>query len=260
MTPANCLDVPVDRLLPAEQLPADVSDDTALVRLYDFPPDLQRPWVKVNFISSVDGAVSLGGRSGGLSDANDKRIFKLGRALADVVLVGSGTALIERYRGVQPDEVPADLRAELGLAPVPPVAVVTRRGSLAPTSDLITSPLVPTIVFTTSSAPQESRDALADAGADVVIAGETDVDPATMLAELDRRGLRRVNCEGGPQLFGSLIEAGFVDELDLSLAPLLVGGDAGRITRGGLPPSATRLRLASALHADGQLMLRYLRS
>jgi 5-amino-6-(5-phosphoribosylamino)uracil reductase len=252
------LDVPVDRLLPAGQPPADVSDD-ALVRLYDFPPDLRGPWVKVNFICSVDGAVSLGGRSGGLSDGNDKRIFQLGRALADVLLVGAQTALIERYRGVQPGEVPAELRAERGLAQVPAVAVVTRRCSLAPTSDLIAAPLVPTIVFTTESAPRQRRDALADAGADVVLAGRDSVDPAMMVAELDRRAMRRVCCEGGPQLFGSLIEAGLVDELDLSVAPLLVGGDAGRITRGGLPPSATRLRLASVLHADDQLMLRYLR-
>lgn len=250
----------MDRLLPAGQQPADVSADADLVRLYDFPPDLRRPWLKVNFISSADGAVSLGGRSGGLSDVNDKRIFKLGRALADVLLVGAQTALIERYRGVQPDEVPADLRAELGLTPVPAIAIVTRRCSLEPTSDLISGPLVPTIVFTTRSAPQQRRDAVAAAGADVVLAGEDSVDPFAVVAELERRALRRVVCEGGPQLFGSLIEAGLVDELDLSIAPLLVGGDAGRITRGGLPPAATRLRLATVLHADDMLMLRYLRA
>lgn len=247
----------MDRLLPADR-PVATADD-ALARLYDFPADLRQPWVKVNFISSADGAVSLGGRSGGLSDPNDKRIFQLGRALCDVVLVGAGTALIERYQGIRPGEVAADLRADRGLAAVPPIAVVTRRCSLAPDSPLITKATAPTIVFTVRSAPAERRAALAAAGADVVITGDDDVDPVAAVAELDRRALRRVCCEGGPHLFGSLIAADLVDELDLSIAPLLVGGDAGRIATGPLPMSATRLRLASVLHADDQLMLRYLR-
>lgn len=236
-----------------------MTEDAELVRWYDFPPRLDRPWVKTNFICSLDGAVSVGGRSRGLSDPNDKRVFQLGRALADVVLVGAQTALIERYRGVRPTEVPADLRAELGLAPIPPIAVVTRRCSLEPESALIARPDVPTIVFTTTAAPVERRDALAAAGADVVLAGVDTVDPALLLADLDRRKLRRVCCEGGPQLFGSLIAADLVDELDLSLAPLLVGGDAGRIARGPFPDVPLRLRLASVLHADDQLMLRYVR-
>jgi riboflavin biosynthesis pyrimidine reductase len=253
------LDDAVDRLLPAEHPLSAVADDTELARLYDFPPDLERAFVKVNFICSADGAVSLGGRSGGLSDENDKKIFLLGRALADVIMVGAHTALIERYKGVQPHEVPADLRAELGLAPVPPIAVVTRRASLEPNSDLITKATAQTIVYTTSSAPQERRDALVEAGADVVVAGDDDVDLAAVLADLNRRALRRVCCEGGPQLFGSLIAGDLVDELDLSIAPMLVGGDAGRIATGHLPPGPTRLTLASVLHGDGQLMLRYVK-
>lgn len=235
-------------------------DDTELTRLYDFPPDLARPWVKLNFVSSVDGAVSFGGRSGGLSDRNDRTIFLLGRALADVILVGARTALIERYRSVQPAEVPSGLRAERGLAPLPPIAVVTRRCSVEPHSALVAEAITPTIVFTASSAPEERRRALADAGADVVVSGDDDVDLAAVVAELDRRGLRRVCCEGGPLLFGSLIAAGLVDELDLTVAPLLVGGDAGRIAFGPLPDLPIAVRLASVLHADDQLMLRYVRA
>jgi 5-amino-6-(5-phosphoribosylamino)uracil reductase len=250
------LDDRVDRLLPAAGH-AGV-DDPDLVRLYDFPADLRRPWVKVNFIASADGAVSLGGRSSGLGDANDKKIFRLGRALADVILVGAQTALIERYRGVRPDELPGALRAEKGLAAVPPIAVVTARASIEPHSPLVTKAVTPTVVFTTESAPAERRAALADAGADVVVAGDRTVDLAAVLDELDRRGLRRVCCEGGPHLLGSLIADGLVDELDLSVAPLLVGGDAGRIATGPLPADATKLRLASVLHADHMLMLRYL--
>jgi riboflavin biosynthesis pyrimidine reductase len=255
-TPA-CLDEPVDQLLPTTPT-ATVTDDD-LIRLYDYPSDLTRPWVKANFISSADGAVSVGGKSGGLSDANDKKIFQIGRWLTDVILVGAATALIERYRGVKPTEVRADVRAERGLAPLPPIAVVTLRASVPLDSPLLTDTTVPTIVFTAQSAPQQRRTALADAGADVVVAGDADVDMAVVLAELDRRGLRRVCCEGGPRLFGSLIAADLVDELALSIAPLLAVGDAGRIAAGPLPDEPTRLRLASVLHADDLLMLRYLR-
>jgi riboflavin biosynthesis pyrimidine reductase len=237
-----------------------VADDTELTRLYDFPSGLTKPWVKLNFVSSADGAVSLGGRSGGLSDENDKKIFQLGRALADVVLVGAHTALIERYRSIQPGEVPGALRAELGLAPVPPIAVVTRRCSLEPNSPLIADATVPTIVCTAESAPLERRQALIDAGADVVLAGADVVDLVAVLAALEQRGLRRVCCEGGPTLFGSLIAGDLADELDLTIAPLLVGGDAGRIANGPLPAGPTPLRLVSVLQADGQLMLRYVRA
>lgn len=246
----------MDLLLPGQHTSPS---DAELVRLYDFPPDLDRPWVKVNFISSADGAVSLGGRSGGLGDENDKRIFMLGRALADVVLVGANTVLIERYRSIQGGQLPADLRAELGLAPVPPIAVITGRSSIEPTSDLVTKAVTPTIVFTSGSAPADRTQALADAGAEVVVAGDEHVDVKLVLAELDRRKLRRVTCEGGPHLFGSLISEGLVDELDLSVAPLLVSGDSGRIASGPLPAGPQAMRLASVLHADDMLLLRYVR-
>jgi 5-amino-6-(5-phosphoribosylamino)uracil reductase len=252
---STCLDVPVHRLQPA----GHVADDTELTELYDFPPDLDRPFVKVNFICSLDGAVSLGGRSGGLSDENDKRVFRLGRALADVILVGAQTAVIERYKGVRPEEVPGELRARLGLAPVPPIAVVTRRASIDPSAALIRSAQAPTIVFTSELAPADHRAALAEAGADVVVTGEDHVDHDVVLAELDRRALRRVTCEGGPQLFGTMIAEGKVDELDLSLSPLLVAGDAGRIAHGGMPDVPLRMKPASVLRADGMLLIRYVR-
>lgn len=247
------------KLWPAENKTADVRDDDALARLYAYPDPLRRPWVKANFISSVDGAVSVGGRSAGLSDANDKRIFQLGRELADVILVGAGTVLTERYRGVKPTELSTEARRRYGLAPIPPIAVVTRRCSIEPTSLLLTDTVVAPLVFTTAAAPSSRREALTEAGADVVVAGDADVDLRTVLTDLDRRGLRRVCCEGGPQLFGSLIADDLVDELCLSLAPLLAAGDAGRIANGPLPPEPIRMRLASVLYADDLLMMRYLR-
>lgn len=236
-----------------------MADDTELARIYAFPESLDRPFVKVNFISSADGAVSVAGRSGGLSDPNDKRVFKLGRTQADVILVGAGTALVERYRGVRRKEIDAGWRAAQGLAPVPPIAVVTRRCSIDPSSPLVTDTEVAPIILTTETAPAHRRAELAEAGADVVLTGEADVDPKAALAALTARGLHRVCCEGGPHLFGTLIAADLVDDLCLSISPLLTSGDAGRIATGPAADTPIALSLVSVLRGGDMLLLRYLR-
>lgn len=234
----------------------EITDDE-LERLYDYPEGLDRPWVQVNFVSSVDGAVSVAGRSEGLGNDADHKVFMLGRDLCDVVLVGAGTVLVEGYQGVKAGEVRASRRARLGLAPVPPIAVVTGRCSIAPTSPLLTSTSVPPIILTTRAAPKERRDALAAAGADVVVAGEETVAMDLALAALDERGLRRVDCEGGPHVFGALIDADLVDVLCVTFSPLLASGDAGRIAVGPLPPTPRSLALDSVLHHESALLLRY---
>ncbi|WP_367139141.1 pyrimidine reductase family protein [Saccharothrix sp. HUAS TT1] len=234
----------------------EITDDE-LEQLYDYPDGLDRPWVQVNFVSSVDGAVSVAGRSAGLGNEADRKVFMLGRDLCDVVLVGAGTALVEGYHGVKAGEVRASRRARLGLAPVPPIAVVTGRCSIEPTSTLLTSTSVPPIVLTTAAAPRERRDALLAAGADVVVVGEESVSMDLALAALDERGLRRVDCEGGPRVLGALIDADLVDVLCVTFSPLLAGGDAGRIATGPLPPAPRSLELRSVLHHESALLLRY---
>jgi len=238
--------------------PVDDLDDRALERLYDYPPDLRRPWVQVNFVSSADGAATVAGRSAGLSHPADKKIFALGRDLADVVLVGAGTALVEGYRGVRRTERRAERRARLGLAETPPLAVLTGRCSFGPDAPLMADTLVPPIVLTCTSAPAERRAALAGAGADVVLAGAESVELGCALDALAERGLLRVCCEGGPTVFGELIAADLVDQVCLSVAPLATAGDAPRIAHGwhAVPRN---LRLASVLTEDDYLMLRYRR-
>jgi 5-amino-6-(5-phosphoribosylamino)uracil reductase len=246
------------RLLPE---PAGDVDDDELELIYAYPAELSAPWVQVNFVSSADGASTVEGRSNGLSSPADTKVFALGRDLADVVLVGAGTAQVEGYRGVKRTEVRVSRRSRLGLSEVPPIAVVTRRCSFDPDSPLIADTVVPTIVLTCAAAPEDRRMALSDAGADVVVAGETTVDLAKASRALADRGLARINCEGGPQLFGELITAGLVDQLCLTVAPLLAGGDASRIAHGDLlPPAPLSLELASVLTEDGFLMIRYRRT
>jgi riboflavin-specific deaminase-like protein len=242
----------VDHLWPVPEPP--VAD---LYELYDYPPDLDKPFVRANFVSSVDGAVTLEGRSGGLSDPADREVFALQRAMADVILVGAGTARAEGYRGVRMSDRHAQLRRERGLAPVPPIAVVTASCWLTSEHVLVSDTEVPPIVITVESAPAEHRRALAAAGVPVLVAGEDRVDVATAVRMLGDRGLNRVLTEGGPELFGGLIEADLVDELCLTISPRLVGGTAGRIAVTPQELRPRRLRLVSAVHAEDALLLRY---
>lgn len=243
----------------ARQEPARELSDDDLEALYDYPADLDRPWVQANFVTSADGAVSVDERSEGLSGPGDKRVFLLGRDLADVVLVGAGTAVAENYRGARTGERRRARRRRHGLADVPPIAVVTRRCSIPPDAPVITDTAVPTLVITAADAPSERRSALAEAGADVLLAGEDTVDPAAAIRLLGERGLRRVDCEGGPHLFASLVAADLVDQLCLTYAPLLAGPGPGRMVA-GMPSTPRDMTLRSLLHEDGALFARYRRA
>ncbi len=238
---------PVHQLLPTATTPPE-PDDAHLAALYAYPPDLTAPFVRVNFVSSTDGAVTVDGASGPLGSPADKKLFGVLRELAEVVLVGAGTVRAEDYRGAR----------TRGRATPPPIAVVTGSADLDPRSRLFTDTAVAPIVLTTTDAPAQRRDRLIAAGADVAVLD--DLTPGALLAELGRRELHRVLCEGGPSLLGALVAADAVDELCLTIAPLLVGGTAGRISGSQDSGPARSLALVGALHADGTLLLRYRRA
>lgn len=232
------------QLLPTPGGPLDAEQ---LAARYAYPDLLTRPYVKVNFVASADGGIAVDGRSAALSSAPDRRVFRLLRDLCDVVLVGAGTARAERYRGARPRST-ASTPAR--------IAVVTASAELDPASGLFTDTEVAPLILTGPEAPLERLERLETAGAEVVACG---TEPARLLGALAARGLHRVLCEGGPVLFGRLIEADAVDELCLTCGPLLVAGESGRIARGPRP-TPRRLRLASVLTEEDVLLLRYLRA
>jgi riboflavin biosynthesis pyrimidine reductase len=247
----------------------------ALAALYAYPlAALPDPWVRANMIASADGAGSLDGRSAGLSGAADRLVFSVLRSLADVILVGAGTARTEKYRPVRPAEVWAQLRE--GRAATPPIAVVTSRLSLEPDSPLLAAAngSSRTIVLTTAAAPAAAREAAAR-HADVVVTGAERVTPAGMIGALAARGYQRVLVEGGPSLLAQITAAGLLDELCLTFSPVLAGGQAGRILAapgeggprddvprdGGTVPNggpAAGLALAHVIEDNGSLLCRYL--
>jgi riboflavin biosynthesis pyrimidine reductase len=246
--------VQIDSLWPVA---ANALDDDALA-LGFVRDDRGEPWLRVNFVSSVDGAATHDGLSGGLGGEADKRVFDVLRRLCDVVLVGAGTVRDERYGPMRLDEAAVRWRVANGLPQHPVFAIVSRRLDLDPASKIFTDAPVRPIVVTTGSSPAEGRRSLAEV-ADVLVCGADSLDAAAMVAALGQRGLAQVHCEGGPSLFGSLLAADVVDELCLTLSPRLEAGDARRIANGGLP-EPRGLALARVLRSEGTLMLSYTRA
>lgn len=222
-------------------------DRAELERLYAYPEG-DTTWLRTNFVSTLDGAAyDESGTSGSLGGEVDTEVFALLRSLADVIIVGAGTARTEGYEPVAAHEVDADLRARLGLEPVPPIAVVSRRLD-------IPEALQNQLLITTTDAPTLD----AAAGMDVLAFGEGVIDWPAVLAELADRGLTRVLCEGGPTLHGALVAQDLVDDLCLTIAPVLASGSAPRIAHG--PEAVTHhMKRAHVLDADGVLLTRWVR-
>jgi riboflavin biosynthesis pyrimidine reductase len=233
--------------------PGDELDDFELADAYAYP---RERWLRTNMVMSADGAGALDGLSGGLSGTGDKRVFGVLRVLADVVLVGSGTAEAENYKPARPRPALASLRA--GRPATATIAVISGSLDLDLTSPLFTEapPDARTIVITRAAARPDLQEAAAKA-ADVIVAGQDKVDLAAALGALADRGLRRVNCEGGPHLLAQIAAAGLLDELTLTVSPTLAGPGSGRIVAGPAF-AADRMTLTQVLTEDGYLFCRYL--
>ncbi len=237
-----------------------------IARLYAYPAAIRpgRPWVRANMVASADGAATAQGRSGGLSGEADRQVFSVLRSLADVILAGAGTVRAEKYRPVSSSEAWPELRE--GRPPTPPIAVVTRLIDLDLDSPLLAAApqQARTIVLTTGAAPAERR-AAAARNAEVVIAGEELLSPEAVIGALAERGHLRILIEGGPHLLGQVAAAGLLDELCLTVSPLLAGGRAGRILAAGatggddIPAAQAGLTLAHVLTDSRYLLCRYLR-
>ncbi|TFC30037.1 pyrimidine reductase family protein [Cryobacterium sp. MDB1-18-2] len=213
--------------------------------------------LRVNFIASLDGAATHDGLSGGLNNADDKLVFDTLRTLTDVILVGAGTVRAEGYGGIRLDAAVEAWRVAHGLPPQPRIAVVSGRLDLEAGHPLFTDAATRPIVITHAGSPADKRADL-EAVADVLVCGAATIDLPLALRELAARGLRQVLCEGGPSLFGALLTADAVDELCLSLSPVLEAGTSGRIAHSAAAASRP-MRLGHVLTAGDMLFLRYTR-
>jgi 5-amino-6-(5-phosphoribosylamino)uracil reductase len=197
------------------------------------PPD--RPYVVANMVASADGRSTVEGLSAPLSSPADRALFHALRGQVDAILAGTGTLRSERYRRLIRQPERREQRRVRGLQPDPVAVVLSRSGDLPDDIELLTDPDQPRAIFT---------------GADA--------DPTTALRRLrEEHGVRSLLCEGGPVLLGALVQAGLVDELFLSVAPILAGGAGpGTLTAPPLHPPVT-LQLVHVIEHEDVLFIRY---
>jgi riboflavin-specific deaminase-like protein len=241
----------VRRLLP------DPGSTTAEQQLETYRPWEQphedRPFVAMNFAATVDGRATIDGVSGPIGSATDTAMLASLRLRFDAVMIGAGTMRAERYgRLVKKQETRED-RERLGLPPDPLMVIVSGRLDL-PWDAPLFSDGGRVLIFTASEAePPDTATSLE------VVRHDKFVNLVEALRHLrQERGIRALLCEGGPGLHGELEGGGMVDDLFLTIAPKLVGGEAPRIVEGELPAVA-ELELGWLLEQDGELFARYRR-
>jgi riboflavin-specific deaminase-like protein len=211
-------------------------------------------------VMSLDGSAwGPDGLSGSISSPTDRRVFAEARRLCDAVLVGAGTIRAERYRPMIAKSEHAQARSAAGLAPAPVVVIVSGSLDLPWEEPLFADSTMRVVIATCADRSLDGADRLAIARehAEVLVMPGSTVDVGMLVAELHSRGLKRIVCEGGPRLLRDVAAAGLIDEVDMSISPVLVGG--GQVVTGEPLPVAVQLDLAHTIAADGFVFCRYLR-
>ncbi len=255
MTAAGEQPVRFRPLLPHSTGPVTAAEATAALRLSERTPS-DRPYLVLNMVATADGRATVAGRAGPIGNRADRELFHQLRARADALLVGAGTARVEHYRRLVRDPALREQRAQEGLAPDPLACIVTRSLDLLPEEVPLLDDPDSTVVLLTSS---EAELPPAAARVEYLRSPGAAPDLRALLGELrSRLGVRSILCEGGPTLNSTLLSAGLVDELFLSLAPKLAGGlDPLTIVSGPPLPEPLELELISVLESEGHLFLRY---
>lgn len=214
-------------------------------------------WVTGHMVAGLDGTAAIQGKVGALSTDVDQDLFRRMRQIADVVLVGAETVRQEGYGLVRLSEQAQAARQAVGKPPTPPVAVVSGSLKLNWQLKLFSQPPehAKTLIIT-SEAADPDRLAEAQQHAEVIIAGAHRVEPAAALRALAERGHRVVLCEGGPRLLGEFVTADRLDELCLSIAPVM-GGDNLPVAVFPEQAGIRRFTLQHVLSEDQTLFLRY---
>ncbi|MXW96877.1 MAG: pyrimidine reductase family protein [Acidimicrobiaceae bacterium] len=244
------------RLVPG---PVTEVDPMELYPALPRPRPADRPWVMLNMISSADGATAVDGTSGALGSPADQAVVSAARACADWIVAAADTVRAERYGVPRTGAASRRARRAAGRADRPRLAVVSASLDLdlalplfadqRPGDDL-------PVILTGRDAPTDAAERL-ESVAEVVRLASARPQPAEILAELERRGAAVVLSEGGPSFNAQLADAGLIDELCLSIAPLVAGGASTRIVHGSQKTVPLNLSIDHLLEASGTLFVRY---
>lgn len=214
-----------------------------------------RPWVMGNFVTTIDGAAEVDGGSTAINDEDDRAMFGAIRAVADFILVGAETVRVENYHPVDLDEPRRQARVAAGLDEVPHLVVATRSLALDPAMRVFGNPKRRVTILTDEEAPTERAEALAEVADVVRLRGTSPSDFVHYM-----RMAKVILCEGGPRLMGQFIADGLVDEIALTISPMLTAGDSVRMAHGLAADPPMEMRLDRVLYGDRALFLRYLRT
>jgi riboflavin biosynthesis pyrimidine reductase len=212
-----------------------------------------RPRVAAAMIASADGRAAVAGTSVGLGHPADTALLRELRTAVDAILVGTGTLRAEGYAHLLDDDQ-RERRVARGLDADPIVATVARRGDVPVDVPLFAEPGARIQVYTEAESPPVS------AAADVAVTRMPPgaATPPAVLAHLAReRGVRSVLCDGGPTLLRALVAAGCIDDMLLTLAPLLAAGGAPGLLEGAPLDPPGRLRLRDVHRAGDHLFMHY---
>lgn len=210
----------------------------------------ERPYTVTNFALTLDGRATIAGRSGRIGSDTDTAMLVGLRTTVDAVMIGAGTMRAEGYGPPVSDPAKRQLREERGLA-ADPLMVVVGSLDLPWDAPLFSAGRGEVVLFTA-----DDREPPATATPVVVEREEGRVDTVEMMRRLRERGVRSLLCEGGPHLHAEMIDGGLVDELFVTHAPKLAGGEGPHLVA-GLPERERRLDLAWLLEEDGELYGRY---
>lgn len=193
---------------------------------------LLRPFVAATFAVTVDGKITTHNFGPvDFTSREDKAHLLRHRSLGDAVLIGSGTLRRDNVRLGLPGTELREARIARGQSPYPMRVIVSNTGQIDPALKIFQSDISPVHIFSTTRMPKKFQEALRKKATLHLSKGST-VDLVAMLENLRRDyKVRFVACEGGAELFRSLLERDLVDQLNLTIAPLMFGGrDAPTLT------------------------------
>jgi riboflavin-specific deaminase-like protein len=240
----------VRRLLP-DEAETTVAEQLAELDLKELAhPD--RPYLVLNFATTLDGRAAISGRSGAIGSDTDTEMLQRLRTQVDAVMIGAGTMRAERYGRMVSDPDFRAYRERTGLAHDPLGVIVSNRLELPWDAGLFTDGGGEVVVFTASEEePPETATPV------TVVRHPEGVELERALEWLlAEREIKSILCEGGPTLHGRLREGGLADELFLTIAPKIAGGEGPRVLEGALP-DVDQVELAWLLESKGELFARY---
>jgi riboflavin-specific deaminase-like protein len=240
----------VRRLLP-DQAETTVAEQLGGLELTELAHD-DRPYLILNFATTLDGRATIAGRSGPIGSDTDTEMLHRLRTRVDAVMIGAGTMRAERYGRMVSDPQFRAYRERSGLSRDPLAVLVSNRLELPWDAELFTDGGGRVVIFTASEeAPPETATPV------TLVRHPEGVDLDRALAWLlAERGIRSVLCEGGPTLHGRLRESGLADELFLTIAPKIAGGEGPRVLEGALA-DVDQVELTWLLESEGELFARY---